>query len=36
MKLFPLTSGLNPSPYTQAFLDGTVRAKGFRLFSNRT
>ena len=28
VKIFPLTIGLNPSPYTQALFDGTVRAKG--------
>ena len=28
MSVLPLTIGLNPSPYTQALLDGSVRESG--------
>ncbi|HZA55892.1 MAG TPA: hypothetical protein VE616_16700, partial [Candidatus Udaeobacter sp.] len=31
MNALPLTIGLNPSPYTQALFDGSVRAKDIEL-----
>jgi 4,5-dihydroxyphthalate decarboxylase len=31
MNVFPLTIGLNPSPYTQALFDGSVRPEGIDL-----
>jgi 4,5-dihydroxyphthalate decarboxylase len=31
MSVLPLTIGLNPSPYTQALFDGSVRPKGVEL-----